>query len=66
MARSYRKPYVTDYYKGKRKVKRLASKAVRRFKGEVNNGSWFKRLFQSWDIDDFGWYTPTWEKGKRK
>lgn len=37
----------------KKRAKRMAAKAVRRFKGWLPEGGWFKRLFCSWEIADY-------------
>ena len=58
MSRSYRKPWVTDGYKGsKRKqfFKRLANKVVRR-SNEVPDGKAFRKFFCTYDICDFKFY----------
>ncbi|WP_150274875.1 hypothetical protein [Paenibacillus tepidiphilus] len=41
---------------GTRWSKRLASKTVRRFTGDVSNGKWYRKLFSSWNICDYHFY----------
>lgn len=36
--------------------KRQASKAVRRFTGDVQNGKWYRKLYCSWNIRDYRFY----------
>lgn len=51
MSRSYRKNFGEGLGK-ERRMKRLANKKVRKTKG-VSNGKQFKKLFQSYDIEDY-------------
>ncbi|WP_304393356.1 hypothetical protein [uncultured Clostridium sp.] len=37
-------------------MKTIASRKVRRYKGEIQNGNSYKKIFNSWDISDFCWY----------
>lgn len=57
MSRSYRKPYATEGYGNswRKSAKRQAAKTVRRFKGFLSSGGFFKKLFNSWDICDYKW-----------
>ncbi len=59
MSRSYRKPYWTEGHGGQwRKIaKRQASKRVRRARN-VDDGSQFKRVYNSWNICDFKFREP--------
>lgn len=57
MSRSFKKtPIVKDGHSGK-PGKRLANRKVRRFKGRIPNGRWYRKLYESWDIHDYvSWY----------
>jgi hypothetical protein len=59
MSRSYREPCWTAGYGGsyRRWAKKWASKRVRRFAGEVQNGKWYRKLYEPWEIRD---YTMRW------
>ncbi|WP_314588307.1 hypothetical protein [Paenibacillus terrigena] len=58
MSRSVKQlPVWTDHRTpGTRWSKRQASKAVRRFTNEVQNGMWYRKLFCSWDICDYRFF----------
>lgn len=58
MSRSVKKsPVCNDHVTpGTRLLKRQASKAVRRFIGNVQNGKWYRKLYCSWDICDYRFY----------
>lgn len=60
MSRSYKKAILKDGEGGKKWAKRQASKAVRRYKGEIPNGGAYKKLYESYDIDDYI-YDGRWE-----
>ena len=52
MSRSRKKvSYFGD--KARKKDKREASKAVRRYKENIPKGKWFRKIFDSWNIKDF-------------
>ncbi|MDY8021766.1 hypothetical protein [Paenibacillus polymyxa] len=52
MSRSVKKsPFKKD--QATRWVKRQASKAVRRYTQGVSSGSWYKKVYCSWNICDF-------------
>lgn len=54
MSRSYKKhPWYTDGKNGQVKSKRFANKAVRNYKGKISNGSFYKRIFCSYEIHDY-------------
>jgi hypothetical protein len=54
MSRSYKKHPVVIVVGGNgRTGKRLANKRLRRYRGHVPRGSWWKRLYESWDIVDW-------------
>ena len=54
MSRSRKKPSYSDYSRNyTRWAKRQASKAVRKYQGELSNGKMYKKVFQSWDIFDY-------------
>ena len=67
MSKSYREPYWTEGYgkPSRKKNKRLASKRVRRAK-DLDNGMSYKKVYNSWDICDFSFYSPNDEKSYRK
>ena len=55
MSRSYRKPWITDGYKGsncRQFYKRCANRKIRRSK-DVPNGRAFKKFYETWDICDY-------------
>ena len=58
MSRSYKHfPVVKDQTgPDKRYAKRLASKAVRRYQKGISVGAMYRKLFCSWDINDFRFY----------
>ena len=64
MSKSYKKTPYAGEKKGKAK-KRLANHIVRRSLKRDNNlvvqGGSFKKLYESWNICDFGW-TYTWKE----
>ncbi|MFA4132578.1 MULTISPECIES: hypothetical protein [unclassified Brevibacillus] len=67
MSRSYKKtPVCKD--EATRFTKRLASKAVRRYKDTLSNGKHYRKVFCSWIICDYRFYEPLqkaihdWEK----
>ena len=54
MSRSRKKPSYSDYSGNYTKwAKRQASKAVRRYQGELTDGGIYKKVFPSWDIFDY-------------
>ena len=55
MSRSRKKhPVVSDYSRNTTShSKRLASRAVRNYKGVISDGCHFKKIFPSWDIFDY-------------
>lgn len=59
MSRSHKKvPVIKDEQHNKRKTKRRASKAVRR-DWKVSDGGSYKKLFDSWEINDWrSWLWP--------
>lgn len=66
MSRSYRKPYITDGYGGKRRqfYKRYANKKVRRTVVIANGGA-YKKVSCSWDICDYKIYYSKWNSGSK-
>lgn len=57
MSRSVKQsPAFTDHSSRTRWVKRQASKAVRRFTADVQNGKWYRKLYCSWNICDYRFY----------
>ncbi len=64
MSRSYRKPYWTQGYGGRwRKfAKKTAAKRVRRAK-IIGDETYYKRLYNSWDICDFKFHEPEGNEG---
>jgi len=58
MSRSYRKPWVTDGYKGsriKQYHKNQANKKVRRSEN-VPDGMMYRKYYDPWKICDYKWY----------
>jgi len=57
MSRSYKKvPCHKDYSRsnnGTRYSKRLASKAVRKYEGEISDGRNYSKIYCSWNITDY-------------
>ncbi|WP_217593571.1 hypothetical protein [Cohnella sp. GbtcB17] len=58
MSRSFKKaPVCNDHTTpGTCQAKRMASKAVRRYKDEMANGKWYRKLYCSWIICDYRFY----------
>ncbi|WP_308721688.1 hypothetical protein [Paenibacillus polysaccharolyticus] len=57
MSRSYKKtPVCKD--QAARWTKRQASKAVRRHKGFMSSGKWYRKVYCSWNISDWRFYKP--------
>lgn len=55
MSRSFKKtPSFSDYSRNyTRWAKRQASKAVRRYQGELTNGAHYKKVYPTWDIHEY-------------
>lgn len=54
MSRSYKKPSYSDYSRNHTCwAKRQASKAVRRYQGELTDGKIYKKVYPSWYIFDY-------------
>lgn len=64
MSRSYKKPYVRDKSNARR-GKKHAAKTVRNTE-DVGSGGTYKKYFESWNISDFNFYSPSHPKWKRK
>ena len=61
MSRSCKKhPYCGDQ-SNKKFGKKCANRRVRYYKGDLANGKSYIKLFEQWDICDFGWIL-TWEQ----
>lgn len=56
MSKSYKKTPTIKY--GGKGNKRFANKKVRKYKGQIQNGKSYKKLYQSWDINDIVSYYP--------
>ncbi|MFD2334621.1 hypothetical protein ACFSR7_35710 [Cohnella sp. GCM10020058] len=58
MSRSFKKtPVCNDHATPyTRLAKRMASKAVRRYRDEIANGKWYRKVYCSWDICDYRFY----------
>ncbi|SEU27919.1 hypothetical protein [Paenibacillus sp. NFR01] len=58
MSRSVKKsPACTDHRTpGTRWSKRQASKAVRRYAEEIQDGKWYRKVYCSWNICDYRFY----------
>jgi hypothetical protein len=67
MSRSTKKPYYTDQQRSKisKELKRKANKRVRK-EDNVPNVSGYKRLSESWDINDYSFHSPKDKKAYRK
>ncbi len=64
MSRSFRRPYTTDSRNGRWKEKRFAAKKARR--ADFDGGRQYRKLYQSYSICDYVWYTPDFERARRK
>ena len=54
MSRSRKRPSYSDYSRSYTKwAKRQASKAVRRYQGELTDGGLYKKVFPTWNIFDY-------------
>lgn len=57
MSRSYKKhPWATDNHKGKKYLKKVANKRVRKFNRELANGNAYRRLYPTYDICDYKFF----------
>ncbi|MDG0810534.1 hypothetical protein [Cohnella rhizosphaerae] len=58
MSRSFKKtPVCNDHATPYTHLaKRMASKAVRRYNGEIANGKWYRKVYCSWNICDYRFY----------
>lgn len=69
MSRSRRKPFITDQQGGKTKfIKRRASRQVRitSIDESPSDGSNYKKEFESYNIRDYSFHSPTNKKAYRK
>lgn len=58
MSRSYRKPWVTDGYKGSKRrqfFKRYSNKIIRKTE-DISNGRAFRKIEDPWNICDYRWF----------
>lgn len=58
MSRSYRKPWITDGYKGSARRqynKNQANRAIRQTE-DVPDGMLYKKFYERWDICDYRFY----------
>lgn len=55
MSRSHRKPYFRE--ENKKPKKKLANKVVRNISEDVPEEAHYRKLYDSYNIDDFGWLT---------
>lgn len=65
MARSVkRNPIYTDGHDSLKRFKRFSSKAVRKYKGDISNGNFYKKIYWSYNIHDYisRW---TWKEAKK-
>lgn len=61
MSRSYKKhPYCGDKT-NKKFGKKYANRKVRRYKGDIANGKAYIKLYEQWNICDYGW-VQSWEE----
>ena len=59
MSRSYKKyPCVKDRNPGS---KREANKRIRRLKGDIPDGKWYRKIYNPWDICDWS-FSKTWQE----
>jgi hypothetical protein len=62
MSRSYRKPWITDGYKGsknRRFYKNFANRIIRRSKEEIPDGKIYRKFIDRYSICDYIiWYNP--------
>ena len=65
MSRSYKKhSIIKANSRGSNKLrKRIANKAVRRHKGELNDGAQYKKIYNSYNISDYS-FSYTWDEWK--
>ena len=65
MSRSYKKnSIIKENSRGSNKLrKRIANKAVRRHKGELNDGAQYKKIYNSYNISDYS-FSYTWDEWK--
>lgn len=67
MSRSRKQPFFTDYSRNYTKwAKRQSNKVIRQFKFTIPNGKSFKKLYCSWNIKDWIFYSPDHLKAYRK
>jgi len=57
MSRSRKKePVFKDYNRGSTKeYKRMASKSVRKYKGIISDGSFYQKIYPTYNIHDWNW-----------
>lgn len=65
MSRSYRKPYATQTGSGRRFFKKYYNKSLRQ-EEEIPDGNTYKKMRDSYSINDFGWYEENNPKLRRK
>uniref|UniRef100_A0A6M3JED9 Uncharacterized protein n=1 Tax=viral metagenome TaxID=1070528 RepID=A0A6M3JED9_9ZZZZ len=65
MSRSYRKPVITDSGGPRSFFKRMANRTVRRCNDDLGNYSNFKKIYQSWNICDYRWFTTDPKYGRK-
>ena len=58
MSRSYKKVPIYKSHDGGKRMKRIASKTVRRNWNTPLKGGNYKKLFNSWDLNDWVTYWP--------
>ncbi|MBS0654852.1 MAG: hypothetical protein JSR46_03670 [Verrucomicrobia bacterium] len=63
MSRSRRKPYFRE--ENKKPKKKAANKAVRNFSEDILDGAHYRKLYDSYNIDDFGWLTKDPRLGRK-
>ena len=58
MSKSIKKnPIISDYSRSSTRFhKGMASRAVRRYKGIISDGSSFKKVYPTWNIHDYIWW----------
>lgn len=61
MSRSYKNYPFVKCERSCKVGKKFANKKVRRFQGKIPNGSFYQKLYNSWDICDYCW-SSTWRE----
>ena len=65
MSRSYKKTPVVKDGKSGRIGKRFASRKVRRYKGKIPKGCFYKKIYESWNIHDYV-FRETYQENRKR